>query len=129
MSSNYLSQNVQQKNINLRVNDLTTRGTIYVDNLTLPYSSSKIDMGETGNIECSSSSTGTKIATAADQKVSFHGQNPSTQHSSTGEITGFTSGGSNQAYDNSTYTGNVGSSAYTVGDVIKCLKIKGLLAE
>jgi hypothetical protein len=103
MSSNFLSQNVQQNNINLRVNDITSRGTIYVENLSLPYSTSNINMGASGNIECSSSvaNVGTQIATAANQKLGFHGVQPGTQHSSSGETVGFTVGSGTSANDDS----------------------------
>ena len=48
--------------------------------------------------------------------------------SSTGETTGFTAGAGTAARVDSTYTGNTGSTAYTVSDIVKALKQVGLLA-
>ena len=47
---------------------------------------------------------------------------------STGEATGFTAGSGNAAKDDSTHTGNVGSTAYTTSDIVKHLKNAGILA-
>ena len=102
---------------------------MYVENLALPYSTSNINMGASGNIVCTSSGTGTQIATAANQKLAFHGVAPGTQHSSTGETVGFTAGSGTSANDDSSYTGNVGSLSYTVADIVKALKNKGILAQ
>lgn len=52
-------------------------------------------------------------------------------YSSTGDSTGFISGivaGTN-CYSGSVWAGSVGSTAYTVGDVVTALKIVGVLAE
>lgn len=73
--------------------------------------------------------TGTKIGTSATQKLSMFNATPIVQPSSTGEGTGFTAGGGTTATHLSTFTGNVGSKAYTVGDLVKHLKNLGLLAS
>jgi hypothetical protein len=74
-------------------------------------------------------STGTKIGTAATQKIGFFNATPVVQQNTTGTTTG-TSGGSGTAlHTNATITGGVGSTAYTVGDIVKALKTLGLLAE
>ena len=62
--------------------------------------------------------TGTKIGTATGQKLSFFNSTPVTQPSSTGEATGFTAGGT-AVGDSSTFTGNVGSTAYRISDIVK----------
>lgn len=51
------------------------------------------------------------------------------QGSSTGETTGFTAGGGTAVNDDSTFTGNTGSTAYTVSDIVKHLKAAKLLAD
>jgi hypothetical protein len=74
-------------------------------------------------------STGTKIGTATSQKIGFFNATPVVQQSGTGETTGFTGGSGTTARDDSTFTGNVGSTAYTISDIVKALKNLGLLAQ
>lgn len=49
--------------------------------------------------------------------------------SGTGETVGFTAGVGTAVLDDSTFTGNVGATAYRVSDVVKALKQYGVLAE
>ena len=128
MSSKYLNQNVQQDNINIRVNDLRTNGTLNASQVSLLYSDSTIDLGVSGNIE-TSTVVGSNIASSPSQKISFHGAAPSIQHTSTGETAGVTVGVGTTIKNDSTFTGNTGTKAYTVSDIVKALKNKGLLAE
>lgn len=72
--------------------------------------------------------TGTKIGTATTQKLGFYNATPVVQQSSTGEVTGFTAGSGTGVNDDSTFTGDTGSTAYTVGDIVKHLKTLGLIA-
>lgn len=65
----------------------------------------------------------------ANDKQGFYGATAIVQPSSAGEATGFTAGAGTAAKDDSTFTGNVGSTAYTVGDIVKHLKNLGLIAE
>ena len=74
-------------------------------------------------------STGTKIGTATSQKIGFFNATPAAQQNTTGTTTGFTAGSGTAAKDDSTFTGGVGSTAYTVGNIVKALKTLGLLAE
>ena len=74
-------------------------------------------------------STGTKIGTAATQKIGFFNATPVVQQSGTGETTGFTGGSGTTARDDSTFTGNVGSTAYRINDIVKALKNLGILAQ
>ena len=73
--------------------------------------------------------TGTKIGTATTQKIGFFNATPAAQQSGTGEGTGFTAGGGTAVNDQSTFTGNVGSTAYRINDIVKALKTLGLLAQ
>jgi hypothetical protein len=74
-------------------------------------------------------STGTKIGTAATQKIGFFNATPVVQQNTTGTTTGTTGGSGTALHTNATITGGVGSTAYTVGDIVKALKQLGLLAE
>lgn len=74
-------------------------------------------------------SVGTKIGTETTQKLGFWNSTPIVQHSSTGESAGFTAGAGTTVTHLSTFTGNVGSTAYTIGDVIKALKNSGFIAQ
>jgi hypothetical protein len=72
--------------------------------------------------------TGTKLGTATGQKIALWNATPIIQPSSVGETTGWTSGGGSAATSTDTYTGNSGTKAYTVNDVVKHLKAAGILA-
>lgn len=51
------------------------------------------------------------------------------QHSATGETSGFTAGSGAAVNDDSTFTGNVGTTAYNLNDIVKALKGAKLLAD
>lgn len=70
---------------------------------------------------------GSKIASATSQKIGFWGKTPIVQPSSTGVTAGFTAGAGTNVTDQSTFTGNTGSKAYTLGDIVFHLKTMGLL--
>lgn len=74
-------------------------------------------------------STGTKIGTATSQKIGFFNATPVVQQNGTGETNGFVAGSGNTVRDDSTFTGNVGSTAYRINDIVKALKNLGLLAQ
>jgi hypothetical protein len=73
--------------------------------------------------------TGTKIATATNQKLAFWNAAPIIQPSSTGQTAGYTSvGGGTNVQETDTFTGGVGATAYTIGDIVRHLKNLGLIA-
>lgn len=72
--------------------------------------------------------TGTKIGTATSQKLALWNQTPIVQPSSTGEATGYTGAGGTALTHTDTFTGNSGTKAYTLNDVVKHLKAVGILA-
>ena len=74
-------------------------------------------------------STGTKIGTAATQKIGFFNATPVVQPATTGTTTGTSAGSGTALHANATITGGVGSAAYTVGDIVKALKDIGILAQ
>ena len=73
--------------------------------------------------------TGTKIGTATTQKLGFWNVTPVVQPSGTGETVGFVAGAGTSVLDDSTFTGNVGSTAYRVSDIVKALKNIGVLLQ
>ena len=58
----------------------------------------------------------------------FFGATPVVQPDTTGTTTGFTAGSGTAVLDDSTFTGDTGTAAYTIGDIVKALKDLGLLA-
>ena len=72
--------------------------------------------------------SGTKFGTSAAQKLGFFNATPVVQPATTGTTTGFTAGSGTAAKSDSTYTGNTGTAAYTVGDIVNAMKKLGLLA-
>jgi len=71
--------------------------------------------------------TGTKIGTAVTQKLGFWNVTPVVQPSSIGETTGYAAVGGTNVNSNDTFTGNSGTKAYTLNDVVKHLKAVGIL--
>jgi hypothetical protein len=89
----------------------------------------------TGNIASTTASIGTLTVTAsaiigdaATDTVAFYGATPTARYNTTGTVTGFTAGSGTGVNDDSTFTGNTGSTAYTVGDVVRALKQLGVIA-
>ena len=72
---------------------------------------------------------GTQIGTGATQKLGFWGATPVVQPSTTGTTAGFTAGTGTGVNDDSTFTGNTGTAAYTIGDLVLALKQAGILAS
>jgi len=64
-----------------------------------------------------------------DISIGFFGATTVTQPASTGETTGFTAGSGTGINDDSTFTGNVGATAYRISDIVKHLKNLGLIAQ
>ena len=87
-----------------------------------------LTIADAGNIVLATG-TGTKIGTATGQKLGFYNATPVIQQAGTGETVGFTAGGGTGVTDASTFTGNVGATAYRLSDVVKALKNLGILAS
>ena len=73
--------------------------------------------------------TGTKIGTAIGQKIGFFNATPVAQQNGTGETSGFVAGTGTAVNNDSTFTGNVGGTAYRINDIVKALKNLGILAQ
>lgn len=72
--------------------------------------------------------TGTKIGTATTQKIGLWNVAPVAQYATTGTLTGFTANTTTPVLDGSTFTGNTGATAYTIGDIVRALKLCGIMA-
>lgn len=77
----------------------------------------------------SGASTGTKIGTATTQKLGFFNATPVVQQNTTGTTVGFVGGAGSAVKDDSTFTGNLGATAYRISDIVRALKTLGLLAQ
>jgi hypothetical protein len=112
-------------NSNARIT-VATSGVISISG-DLSFDSGRILTLPSGTID-TDTTTGLKIGTATTQKIGLWNATPIVQPSSTGETTGWTSGGGSAATSTDTYTGNSGTKAYTVNDIVKHLKAAGILA-
>lgn len=62
--------------------------------------------------------------------VGFYGTTPINQPNTTGTTTGYTANTSaNNVFNESTFTGNVGSKAYTISDIVLALKQLGIIKQ
>lgn len=59
--------------------------------------------------------------------VGFYNTTPIAKYATTGTFAGFTAGAGTNVTHLSTFTGNTGATAYTIGDVVRALKLYGLL--
>lgn len=59
--------------------------------------------------------------------IGFLGATAIARYNATGTVTGFTAGAGTAVNDDSTFTGNTGATAYTIGDVVRAMKQYGLL--
>lgn len=69
-----------------------------------------------------------RLGLVAGNLIGFHGTAAVAQHSTTGQTAGFTQNTLTAVLDGSTFTGGTGATAYTIGDVVRALKLKGLMA-
>lgn len=60
--------------------------------------------------------------------LGLYGTAATVQYATTGTVTGYTGGGGTALTHSDTFTGNTGSTAYTIGDVVRALKLLGAIA-
>jgi hypothetical protein len=71
--------------------------------------------------------SGITIAASASELLSFYGVAAVTQRTAAGVTTGYTAGASTAVTIDGTFTGNVGATAYTIGDLVAALKALGFI--
>jgi len=73
---------------------------------------------------------GTKFGTATNQRIGFFGATPLPQPSGVGTAAGYTAGATAATFhSDDTYTGNVGTRAFTINGIVAALKNLGLIAS
>lgn len=89
------------------------------------FTTNAIQFGSGQNIGISSV-TGTKIGSNS-SLISLYGATPTARYATTGTSAGFTAGGGTTVTHTSTFTGGTGATAYTIGDIVLCLKSLGVM--
>lgn len=74
-----------------------------------------------------SAAHGTRIGTSASQKLAFFGADPVTRPTDGAGRSDITLDAGGTAHVGTTYTGNTGTTDYSVGDIVYVLKAYGLL--
>lgn len=134
---------LSEPNITLNGFTLTNATTLYIENAPTEATNNYalwIDSGvsrfdDNLNLQDAvnvilATTTGTKIGTATTQKLGFWNATPVVQYATTGTTTGYTANTSaNILYNESTFTGNTGATAYTISDIIRALKLAGIIAS
>lgn len=109
------------------------RPVILIDPYTIldaPTNIYKDDNDSTKNLAHSAGLHETSIwLNAAGKSWATFGAFPVAQPNGTGETVGFTTGAGTAVKDDSTFTGNVGATAYRISDIVKALKNTGIMAK
>ena len=114
---------------NDRLNFAATVGTLSIGGTDiLGLSSSGVTVSD-GSVLALGTTTGTKIGTGTNQKLGFWNATPVTQYTAASVTSGFTAGSGTTVVSGSTFTGNTGSTAYTIGDLVAALKKCGVIAS
>lgn len=106
--------------------DATVGGTLGVTGAVAL--AADVTMAAGADFIAATSGAGTKLGTGATQLIGFWGATAVVQHSSVGQTAGFTAGAGAAALVDSTFTGGTGTKAYTTGDVVRALKLAGIMA-
>lgn len=87
-----------------------------------------LNLSSSDNLEVGDSTTGVVLQANGSGKIGLFAVTPVVQPSGTGETTGFVAGSGTGVNDDSTFTGNVGTKAYRINDMVKALKNLGAMA-
>jgi len=98
-----------------------------VEFTTIMRSAAGIRLSAAANVVLATA-TGTVIGTAANQLLGFWGAVAVAQYAAAGTAAGFTAGTGTAVNDASTFTGNTGSTAYRISDIVRALKLCGIMA-
>lgn len=81
-------------------------------------------------LDAAGTRTGLRISSSGSAPtIGLYGTTETIQYATTGTTTGFTAGAGTTVVSGSTFTGNTGATAYTIGDVVRALKLIGLIAS
>lgn len=72
-------------------------------------------------------SGGTQVGQSAADLVGFYGATPVIQQTSAANVHTVTAGSTTTVFVNTSFDGTIGSTAYTVGDLVAALKTLGLI--
>nr|WKF58819.1 hypothetical protein HUO10_003320 [Paraburkholderia busanensis] len=73
-------------------------------------------------------SLGTQLGANAADKIGFFGQTPAAQNGTpAGNVHTVTAGSTTTVFVNTSFDGSIGTSAYTIGDIVAALKTLGIL--
>ncbi len=70
-----------------------------------------------------------QVGGASPSLVGFYGTTPVAQHTAATNVHTVAAGSTTTAYVNTTFDGSIGSTAYTIGDLVAALKTLGLIAS
>ena len=107
----------------LRISGITA-GPIFTEGLTIQGGQSLTFTD--GNLNVGTG-TGLNIGTATNQKIGFWAATPVIQFATTGETAGHSAVGGTNVNASDTFTGNNGTRAYTINDIVKALKACGIM--
>ena len=77
----------------------------------------------------SGSFAGSSAITLSTTRLGFFGASLTGQYSTTGQTAGYSPGIGTSVSTAGTFTGGLGSTACTIGDIVRALKTLGLLAQ
>ena len=107
---------------------ITGQAGLALDNLTIADASGNLAIN-TNKFTIAGATGNTAIAGTLEVtgNCGFYGESAVAQYATEGTTAGFTAGSGTAANDDSTFTGNTGTKAYTVGDIVLALKGLGLI--